>query len=216
MSTFKDLTGQKFGRLTVLKQNGWYTYPSGKRWSKWLCLCECGKQKSFRYNNLTSGNTQSCGCYHKAILRDRACCRVDTVAQAKRHYYQTIKYSARKRGHSCNLTQKQILLIGSSPCHYCGDLDTFKKTAESYKTDCERTGSRFDQDYYDAKLLNINGIDRVDNDKGYVKNNVVSCCSKCNRSKFRGTQEEFLAWAKRLVAHQVKKDSNIVMGSIRG
>ena len=55
---FIDLTGQKFGRLTVLKQNG------KDKWggSLWLCLCECGKQKTIKSNLLRRGCTRSCGC----------------------------------------------------------------------------------------------------------------------------------------------------------
>ena len=61
----KDLTGQKFGRLTVLGQaDNDYIYPNGRHESKWWVICECGKSDKFtvRYGNLTSGNTKSCGC----------------------------------------------------------------------------------------------------------------------------------------------------------
>ena len=53
MTKLIDITGQKFGRLTVLK---YISYP------KWLCLCDCGKDKIIRGNDLKSGKTQSCGC----------------------------------------------------------------------------------------------------------------------------------------------------------
>lgn len=44
---------------------------------------------------------------------------------------------------------------------------------------------------------NNNGIDRIDNSKGYVKGNVVTCCANCNWFKQEATQKEF---AKRIVA----------------
>lgn len=53
----KDLTGQKFGRLTVLKKN--------YKTNKWICQCECGNITEVEISNLTSGNTKSCGCYQK-------------------------------------------------------------------------------------------------------------------------------------------------------
>lgn len=51
-----DLTGQKFGRLTIQEWVG-----NGK----WQCLCECGNIVLVQTDNLTSGNTKSCGCYQK-------------------------------------------------------------------------------------------------------------------------------------------------------
>lgn len=53
-----DLTGEKFGRLTVLeraKNHGKRTY--------WKCLCDCGREKDVGAYDLTSGKTKSCGCY---------------------------------------------------------------------------------------------------------------------------------------------------------
>lgn len=62
----KDLSGQKFGRLTVLRQaEDDYIYPkSGQHESKWWVKCDCGNPNEFtvRYGGLTSGNTKSCGC----------------------------------------------------------------------------------------------------------------------------------------------------------
>lgn len=54
---YKDLTGMKFGRLTVLKEYG-------KINSKisWLCLCDCGNEKIVIGDYLKSGRTKSCGC----------------------------------------------------------------------------------------------------------------------------------------------------------
>lgn len=64
--TVRDLTGQKFGRLTVLEQSGFYTYPkSGDRDITWLCQCECGNFVVARGNNLKDGSTRSCGCLRK-------------------------------------------------------------------------------------------------------------------------------------------------------
>ena len=37
-----DLTGQKFGRLTVLKRAENYISPNGEKRAQWLCKCECG------------------------------------------------------------------------------------------------------------------------------------------------------------------------------
>lgn len=55
-----DLTGTKFGRLTVIKHIGWsYTGHT----SIWECLCECGNITKASTNDLKRGNVTSCGCY---------------------------------------------------------------------------------------------------------------------------------------------------------
>lgn len=64
--------GQKFGRLTVAGDGGWYVYQNGKRRKKFLCLCECGNYISVEGSNLKSGNTKSCGCMNIDMLRDRS------------------------------------------------------------------------------------------------------------------------------------------------
>lgn len=53
-----DLTGQKFGQLTVLK------YDSTNKWGNlyWLCKCDCGNEKVSNSSNLQSGFVKSCGC----------------------------------------------------------------------------------------------------------------------------------------------------------
>ena len=57
---YNDLTGQKFGRLTV-KELGFKTY-RGYRGKSWLCECECGRAFETRGNSLVLGVTKSCGC----------------------------------------------------------------------------------------------------------------------------------------------------------
>ncbi len=46
-----------------------------------------------------------------------------------------------------------------------------------------------------------NGIDRTDNDLGYITTNVVPCCATCNYAKKGKTVEEFFTWARRIAAH---------------
>lgn len=66
----KDLTGERFGRLTVIQRAGSYR----DRHSTWLVKCDCGNEKIVAYNALTSGDTRSCGCLIKDIMRERHPC----------------------------------------------------------------------------------------------------------------------------------------------
>ena len=54
----KDLSGQHFGKLTVLKLSGF----TNTNKAIWYCKCDCGREIEVRACNLISGNTQSCGC----------------------------------------------------------------------------------------------------------------------------------------------------------
>lgn len=61
----EDLTGQKFGRLTVICRGDDYVTPSGKHRPRWLCQCECGGTALPQTPALKSGKTTSCGCFQK-------------------------------------------------------------------------------------------------------------------------------------------------------
>ena len=63
---FEDLTGQKFGELTVLGLDN--SYVRKRREYKWICQCSCGKQISVFAGNLRKGNTTRCRkCSYKII-----------------------------------------------------------------------------------------------------------------------------------------------------
>ena len=57
MSRAKDLTGMRFGRLTVIER-----VPSKSGHARWKCLCDCGSYTEALSNNLKSGAKVSCGC----------------------------------------------------------------------------------------------------------------------------------------------------------
>ena len=66
MGRARDLTGQRFGRLTVIKRVEDHIMPSGYRAPKWLCRCDCGNDVIVLGKNLTKKNgTKSCGCFAK-------------------------------------------------------------------------------------------------------------------------------------------------------
>ena len=52
MGKFEDLTGLRFGKLTVIERDEDYIYPNGKHAPKWKCICDCGKEHSVRSNYL--------------------------------------------------------------------------------------------------------------------------------------------------------------------
>lgn len=62
---FIDLTGHRYGRLTVIEYAG--RAKNGKM-CLWRCVCDCGKEIVTQGNSLRSGNTKSCGCYCKEVI----------------------------------------------------------------------------------------------------------------------------------------------------
>lgn len=60
-----NLTGQRFGRLTVLgrAENGRH------KEIRYNCVCDCGTQRIVFRNSLISGSTQSCGCLQKTYVK---------------------------------------------------------------------------------------------------------------------------------------------------
>lgn len=74
--TRKDLTGKKFGRLTVL------SFHHSNDGAYWLCECECGERRVVNSYSLTSGHTKSCGCYNREISGKKS------KERAKRNRYE--------------------------------------------------------------------------------------------------------------------------------
>lgn len=67
-----DLTGQKFGRLTVIDLAPPHVTKGGQRLTRWRCVCDCGKVGLFRSSALRRGETRSCGCLVKDAMEARA------------------------------------------------------------------------------------------------------------------------------------------------
>lgn len=60
-----DLTGQRFGRLTVSRR----VKNNSLNKTRWLCLCDCGNEHVVLTASLLRGNTRSCGCIQAEISR---------------------------------------------------------------------------------------------------------------------------------------------------
>lgn len=174
-------SGDRFGRLTVLRKDGVHRKPCGTTQSKYLCQCDCGNQVSVIGQNLRKGNTKSCGCLAKEVkdgkkLPGNRGVINQIILQYKRH--------ARDRGFSWELDYEDVAKTIKRPCYYCGSIDSNHKVTKNCK-------EGFDH----------NGIDRVDSSRGYTIDNVVPCCKICNRAKNNMDQRDFIAWARNVVEH---------------
>lgn len=79
MARYIDITGQKFGRWTVMNITDKRTK---NRTIIWHCKCECGNEKDVDGYTLKSGQSKSCGCLNKELAAERGrATRIDLTGQ---------------------------------------------------------------------------------------------------------------------------------------
>ena len=64
MARYKDMTGERYGMLTVIEYVGKDKFNN----ALWRCKCDCGQEKIVNRRRLISGDTRSCGCLHERRL----------------------------------------------------------------------------------------------------------------------------------------------------
>ena len=185
-----DLTGVVFGRLCALEylspDEGVKLFPDKRRQGRWLCECICGTIKYVNANALP--RTKSCGCLNSETARENGKHtgrliedRISYLVGRVSNYYRS---AARKRGLEWNLSSDEVKELILSNCFYCGaGLSNIFNTKNSYG---------------EIEAMPHNGIDRVDNNKGYVLGNVVPCCKVCNKAKLQMPVDEFYSWIDRV------------------
>ena len=172
-----DVTGHKYGRLTVLGESDILKY--GRL--AWDCICECGKKVIISSCHLRYGKVKSCGCYGKEARRARTR-KPEGVAAFKQLWWAYTK-EAKNRGKSFTLSEEYFKREIQLPCHYCGSASANVKTPARKET----TGNFI-----------YTGLDRMDNTKGYEIGNVVPCCKPCNFAKGTRSYSEFQNWIKKI------------------
>jgi hypothetical protein len=169
----KNLKGQVFGRLTVLR---WVRNEKGK--NIWHCRCSCSNYTEVPTSYLTSGNTRSCGCLRvdtfKKMTTGQTWSRKPKGTGGFNRLFSTYKNDARYRDIAFNLTKYEFTELTKQKCYYC-NISPNQIVAASTK-DYTKKGIAHSSYTY-------NDIDRVDNKLGYSKKNCVPCCSICNMMK---------------------------------
>ena len=143
-------------------------------------MCDCGNIRTLHTGNLRSGNTKSCGCLSAEVKRAK---RISLNHSEITAVIMGYKRHAARRGLLWELTREQAEELIKAPCIYCGVAWSNVKTTKNT-----------------IVPLRYNGIDRANNDVGYIYSNVVSCCKVCNKAKLDMSLEEFKSWACRLGA----------------
>ncbi len=171
-----DEIGNKYGFLTIIEI---LPVVHGKR-IQYLCKCDCENPKPKKVNRdkLIGNHTRSCGC-----LNIRTCKKMggnNKISSGEACFnslYINYKTSAKQRNLSFNLEKNDFRKLTKSNCYYCGVEPKQIKKAKNTNGD-----------------YLYNGIDRINNNVGYIIENCVSCCGRCNEAKMTQTQENFINW----------------------
>lgn len=155
------------------------------------CLCVCGKEFSARTDSIKIGTTRSCGCLKGDLISNKN--KLSNNLGAINLLYRSYKHNAEKRNLIFDLSLDQFKELINNGCNYCGSPPILQKILKN-QTKYKRR---------DIELI-YNGIDRVDNNIGYILHNCVTCCSICNGAKSNLSLEVFENWIKRLVLFNEK------------
>lgn len=191
----EDLVGKKFNMLVVIEFSR--KYDTNRYY--WKCLCDCGNETEVRGDKLKDSTTRSCGCFEEQskknpnnTLTHQQCYLCKEIKELNKNNFTKHKQTLSGFRHLCNicatsgkerLRHLRHLLFGG---YYYGDnkkgltsdisldfiLDFLKEGVACYSCDIKQNES-----------LSVLGLDRIDNLKGHLKDNVLPCCTKCNRTR---------------------------------
>lgn len=176
-----DLTGKRFGKLTVAKEAG--RYAKDKYIKMWICQCDCGNEHITRQDSLQAGRVKSCGCIHS---------KVDSAFQGLLNSYRG---QAKWRRIEWELTEDQFKNLVESPCYYTG-----RPPSGTFVSVSSRQRSKRGLLPAEGGICMYNGIDRLDSSKGYTLDNCVPSCSSANLAKQSLSHDEFIALCKEIAA----------------
>lgn len=164
--TIDKYINKRFGRLTVTS----FSRQVGVKQYYFNVRCDCGTEKEARLSCLQQGTAKSCGCLGK---ERRAAANTGNTRSRKKFgesSFNTLLAGYRRHAMLRNipfeLTPDEFRELTSGDCFYCGTKPKFVK----------RLWKGYGEYPY-------NGVDRVDNDKGYSIDNCVPACRPCNSKK---------------------------------
>ena len=146
----KDLTGQKNGKLEVLR----FDFEKDQK-AYWLCRCDCGEEVTLNTNAVAIEKQKSCG----RCPRDR----LDDALRVRNHLLLVAKRNANRGGFEWALSDDEAWTLMQSNCVYCAAPPAQRRFWEKDKRN--RTIA-----------FAVNGIRRLDRKLGFTRENVVPCC----------------------------------------
>lgn len=151
-----EMIGMTFNYLTVLEAR-----PDNLK-SMVKVRCVCGKEFITRGRSVKTNVTKSCGCKRSEYTKRGP--RYEDQNCAFNGTYSSYKIRAKNKGLEFNLSEEEFKKLTQSDCYFCDTPPENKASKHGYE-------------------FIYNGIDRIDNNYGYVTGNIVPCCRDCNTEK---------------------------------
>ncbi len=174
-----DYTGQRFGKLVAVRRTAHFR----GSFFMWLFRCDCGREVERVPVDVAA-----------VVKRGGVpCCpecrppshKLEGDEAIVRRIFNSYRNGARFRKLEFSLTEEDVRMLVTGHCFYCGSAPS----------------RHFQRGPKSASLM-VNGIDRMDNTKGYVLGNIVSCCTECNYVKRDKPFGEWMQWLDRVVKHR--------------
>lgn len=167
---FKDLAGQRFGRLVAIRKNTLCTKGKNKVLAtKWLCRCDCGIEKWVLYNGLSTGAVKSCGCLRKELVYDSLSKGEEAILRKYKQEYCTWQSMKTRCYNAKNPGYKNYGGRGITVCDRW--LESFSNFIEDMGKKPKSEGFRY-------------SIERLNNDEGYSPENCIwASCEQQMRNR---------------------------------
>lgn len=230
MAIRKDLTGQRFGKLTIMSYS--HTASDGRAW--WNCKCECGSTTVVSGKHLRSSNTKSCGCLSEGKLEGHTFNRLTVVRKIGKSKANNLWLCQCQCGNETKATTSNLR---SERVKSCGCLltDTFwkghqglskthfniiKRNAATrniqFNVSIEYLWDLFELQQKRCALSGVDialgsqrlhiettaSLDRIDSHQGYFEGNVQWIHKDLNRMKMDMDESRFIEWCHKISAHQ--------------
>lgn len=190
MPAVVDISGVRFGMLVAIRRSGARVHPSGQKRSVWLFRCDCGREVEKALRDVKGLDTKSCGCGRSGKPSPN---RMADGEASFNGLFCRYKRSAAYRNLEWSIDRDYFRRLTGSNCHYCGIEPSGRHLTHA---------SAFGAYIY-------NGLDRVENMRGYSPDNVVPCCATCNQAKHVMTESDFLRWISRVYEFSRRSERNV-------
>lgn len=192
MSKFIDLTGERFGRLVVLR----YVGKNHRGRIQWLCECDCGNEKTIVGHRLKSSDTKSCGCLRMEQLTKHG----HSVRGKESKTYKSWENMIQRCTNPKNKRYQDYGGRGITVCKGWFKFENFLKDM--------------------GEAPEEHQIDRIDNNKGYCKSNCRWVTRKEQQRNTRNNHlitfndktQCVAAWAEEFNIHERTLNSRLCRG----